>query len=128
MLLQFHDFIVSNLDLPSFERLFPSFEKIVKDYGIEPPVAFYLWRPILAEKIRQYDVDLSIQMQKKKLLRGLAGAEKSGEAQTDTPNSSSLVSETGMQDVLQDIPSTKDSTINQAEEQDGDMSTPNSEG
>jgi THO complex subunit 2 len=127
VLLQFHDFIVSNLDLSSFEKLFPPFEKIVKDYGIEPPVAFYLWRPILAEKIRQYDVDLSIQMQKRKLLRGLASTEKSGDAHPDTPNSSSSVGETGMQDVSQDFPSTKDGTISHAEAQDGDIATPNSE-
>jgi THO complex subunit 2 len=65
------------MDLMSFEALLPSFKTIVKDYGIDPSVAFYLWRPILAEKIRQYDVDLTIQEQKKKLLEGLASSDKS---------------------------------------------------
>jgi THO complex subunit 2 len=127
VLLQFHDFIVSNLDLPSFERLFPPFEKIIKEYGIEPPVAFYLWRPILAEKLRQYDVDLSIQMQKRKLLRELASTEKPGETQADTPNASPSVSETGMQAVLHDVPPTKDGTISHTEDQDGDIVPPNTE-
>lgn len=103
VLLQFHDFIISNLDLLSFESLLPSFEGIVKDYGIESSVAFYLWRPILAEKIKQYDVDLSIQLQKKRLLRGLAANEKSSEITENDPNSFSA-SDEGMQDVSQDAP------------------------
>src|SRR5271154_4256007 len=102
VLLQFHDFIVSNLDLASFERLLPPFEGIVKDYGIEPPVAFYLWRPILAEKIKQYDVDLSIQLQKKKLLRDLAASEQSTEATEENPKSSSTNDENGIANLSQE--------------------------
>jgi THO complex subunit 2 len=84
---QFHEFIVSNLDLISFERLLPRFETMVKEYGIEPPVAFYLWRPILAEKIRQYDVDLSIQLKKQKLIKGLAASERSIDVPDDRTDS-----------------------------------------
>lgn len=73
----------------------------MKEYGIEPPVAFYLWRPILAEKIRQYDVDLSIQLQKKKLLQGLAANEKAG----DTPEDSAEHSPT-TDNVMQDVSQT----------------------
>lgn len=65
------------MDLMSFEALLPSFKTIVKDFGVDPSVGFYLWRPILAEKVRQYDVDLAIQEQKKKLLEGLASGDKS---------------------------------------------------
>src|SRR5271154_1023324 len=103
VLLQYHDFIVSNLDLVSFEELLPPFEAIVKDYGIEPSVAFYLWRPILAEKVRKHDVDLSIESQKKQLLQDLTGNEKA-----EIKHEIMDVSKTGdgeMQDVSHDLPS-----------------------
>ena len=100
--MQFHEFIVSNLDVLSFEKLLPPFEKMIEDYGIETPVAFYLWRPILAEKIRQHDVDLSIQLQKKKLLEGLAANDKSGIAQEDSTDSSTSVMDTEVPDVSPD--------------------------
>jgi hypothetical protein len=100
---QFHEFIVSNLDLMSFERLLPPFESMVKDYGVEPPAAFYLWRPILSEKIRQYDIDLSIQMQKQKLLKGLAASERSNDPHDDTANSSSSTEGNELQDVSHDV-------------------------
>jgi hypothetical protein len=80
------------MELMSFEALLPSFKTIVKDFGIDPSVAFYLWRPILAEKIRQYDVDLTIQEQKKKLLKGLASSDKS--TRQDDANGSSAVETT----------------------------------
>jgi THO complex subunit 2 len=84
--LQYHDFVISNLDILSFEKLLPPIEELVEDYGIEPSVAFYLWRPVLAHKVRQYDVDLSIQLQKKKLLENLSANEKSNES-TETVGS-----------------------------------------
>ena len=120
VLLQFHDFIVSNLDLSSFESLLPPFERIVKEYGIEPPVAFYLWRPILAEKIKQYDVDLSIQLQKKKLLQGLAANEKVDDTSEDSAEPSPTTDNV-MQDVSQTAPpsSTADDAVGLTEEQNG---------
>ena len=117
VLLQFHDFMISNLDLPSFEKLLPPFESMVKDYGIEAPVAFYLWRPILAEKIRQYGVDLKIQLQKEKLLRGLAATEKSSDTPENTPHSSSA-SDGGMQEVSQVAPtSSTDNVVENTDEE-----------
>jgi hypothetical protein len=76
------------MELMSFETLLPSFRTIVKEYGIDPSVAFYLWRPILAEKIRRYDVEITIQEQKKKLLQGLAAGEKSANGQEEANSSS----------------------------------------
>jgi hypothetical protein len=81
-----------NMDAASLETLLPTFETMIRDYGVEPSVAFYLWRPILAERVKQYDVDLTIQMQKKKLLQGLAGSNSSA----------------GMEDVKPSLPSTVD--------------------
>jgi hypothetical protein len=75
------------MELMSFETLLPSFRTIVKDYGIDPSVAFYLWRPILAEKIRYYDVEVTIREQKKKILQGLAAGEKSVNGQDDANSS-----------------------------------------
>ena len=120
VLLQFHDFIVSNLDLPSFERLLPPFESIVKEYGIEPPAAFYLWRPILAQKIRQYDVDLSIQLQKKKLLQGLAANEKTDDTSEDSFEPSPTTDNV-MQDVSQTTPppTTTDDAVGPTEGRNG---------
>lgn len=95
----------------------PSFEGIVKDYGIEPPVAFYLWRPILAEKIKQYDVDLSIQLQKKKLLRDLAASEQSTEATEEKPKSSSTSDESGIPNVSQAaLPASTDHEVEEPNE------------
>src|SRR5271170_2909637 len=88
VLIQFHEFIVSNLDSVSFERLLPPFEKIVTDYGVDPPAAFYLWRPILAEKIRQHDIDLTLELQKQKILKGLANSDKASDLRDETANPS----------------------------------------
>ena len=74
---------MSNLDLVSFEKLLPSFVSIVKQFGIDPAVAFYIWRPILTEKIRQYDVDRTIELQKQKLLRDLASSDKTNDEPED---------------------------------------------
>jgi hypothetical protein len=74
---------VSNLDLVSFEKLLPSFVCIVKEFGIDPAVAFYIWRPILTQKIKQHDVDRTIEMQKKKLLRDLANSDKTNDVLGD---------------------------------------------
>jgi hypothetical protein len=73
----------------SFEKLLPPFEKIVTDYGVDPPAAFYLWRPILAEKIRQYDVDLPLELQRQKIIKGRANSEKSSDSRNDPENQSS---------------------------------------
>jgi hypothetical protein len=59
-------------------------------YGIDPSVAFHLWRPILAQKIRQYDGDQAIQAQKQKLLKGLAVNDKSGNFQDNEKSTVSM--------------------------------------
>jgi hypothetical protein len=80
---------VSNLDLASFEILLPSLETLVELYGIDPPVAFHLWRPILAHKTKQYEADEILQLQKQKLLKGLASSEKSANFQENEKSSTS---------------------------------------
>ena len=80
------------MDIVSFEKLLPPIEQIVEDFGIEPSVAFYLWRPVLGHKVRQYDVDLSIQIQKQKLLQNLSTNERP-DSSTETPGSQSDASE-----------------------------------
>jgi hypothetical protein len=76
------------LDSVSFERLLPPFEMIVTDYGVDPSAAFYLWRPILAEKIKQHDIDLSLELQKQKIRKGLANSEKSNDSRNETADPS----------------------------------------
>lgn len=80
---------MSNLDLVAFETLLPSFETLVELYGIDPSVAFYLWRPIMAQQIKQNDADQAIQMQKQKLLKGLAANENSRNLQENEKSSAS---------------------------------------
>jgi len=101
---------------------------MVEDYGIEAPVAFYLWRPILAEKVRQHDVDLSIQLRKRKLLEGLAANDKSGDAQFNGADSSTSALNTEMLDISEDlsIPTTIDQT-ELKEERDGKLTPSNYE-
>jgi hypothetical protein len=79
------------MDAASLEKLLPTFEILIRDYGVEPAVAFYLWRPVLAERVRQYEVDFTIEMQKKKLLRGLAGNSPSSGQEDTKPPSPSIV-------------------------------------
>lgn len=106
VLIQFHEFIVANLDLAAFETLLPSFETLVGLYGIDPSVGFYLWRPILVHKIRQYDADQAIQMQKKKLLKGLATNDKPGNSQDSEKNLSASIP----------VPRAEDGSVNKENE------------
>jgi hypothetical protein len=56
---------------------------MVNQFGIAPAAAFYIWRPILSERMRRHEVDLSIQVQKQKLLKDLADkANESNEGST----------------------------------------------
>ena len=73
----------------AFEKLLPSLETLVQVYGIDPSVAFYLWRPIMAQQIKQYDADQAMQKQKQKLLKGLAANEKSGNLRENEQSSAS---------------------------------------
>jgi hypothetical protein len=88
------------LDLLSFESLLPRFGTIVNDYGVEPSVAFYLWRPILADKIRNHDVDSSFQIKKKKLLQDKVEKEKRGDEQDEGATSPTSAADQDIQDIL----------------------------
>ena len=79
------------MDATSLETLLPRFETMIREYGVEPSVAFSLWRPILAERIRKHDVDHTIEMQKKILLQGLTGGNASGEMEDVKPSSQATV-------------------------------------
>jgi hypothetical protein len=52
------------MDVISLKTLLPSLGTLVKELSIEPSVAFYLWRPILAERITRHDTDQTNQAQK----------------------------------------------------------------
>lgn len=102
MLLQFHEFIVSNLDLSAFESLLPSFGQIVKDFGVEPSVAFHLWRPILAGKVKKHDIAPAIEVQKRPF-QDLAGNELLTVAQVEGGSSSALATHQDAQHISSDV-------------------------
>jgi THO complex subunit 2 len=77
VLLQLHEFVCAGLDPFILESSLPRFGELLKDFDLEPSVAFYIWRSILAEKIKQYDADITIQEQKRKLLKSMGESEKS---------------------------------------------------
>lgn len=120
VLIQFHEFIVANLDLVTFETLIPSFGTLVGLYGIDPSVGFYLWRPILAHKIRQYDADQAIQMQKKRLLKGLAANDKPGNSQDNEKKSSASTSVRGFEDAVEN----KEDEVFEPQEIDKEIAAP----
>lgn len=95
------------MDPVAFERQLPSFGDFVKRFSIEPSVAFHLWRPILAEKIKRYDTDFAIQKQKQKLLDGLWANENS----TEEPNNKH-----GKESEMQDVKSGSQSSLNDGSE------------
>jgi THO complex subunit 2 len=123
VLLQYHEFITLNVDAASLEIMLPTFEIMVRDYGVEPSIAFYLWRPILSERIRQHDVDLTIEMQKKKLLQGLAGGIQGTES-GDVSSSMPSIVETVPKEKLSPP---KPDSFSQKEDVDGNFEAPKSE-
>ena len=77
------------MDPFAVETLLPSFSTLVKEYSIEPSVAFHLWRPILSERIRRYDAD-SVVDDGTKSIKGQAAGESSklvdeNSSETKTP-------------------------------------------
>jgi hypothetical protein len=111
----------------SFERLLPPFEKIVTDYGVDPPAAFYLWRPILAEKIRQHDIDLTLELQKQKILKGLANSDKASDLRDETANPSTPTDHE-MQGISQDTSATTLVSAGLEERVDGELAALKSDG
>jgi|SRR5579871_3620377 len=74
------------MDPITFESLLPSFETFVKEFSIDPSVAFHLWRPILTEKIKRHNRDSTIEEQKKKLLKGLGKDNEQSSTDVETEN------------------------------------------
>ena len=55
VLTQYVDLIHTNLDDKEFRALVPTLAELVGQYGIEPAVAFWIWRPMIAADIAVYD-------------------------------------------------------------------------
>ena len=58
-LTQYLDLLHTNLAPKDFHSLIPSLSELIGDYGIEPNVAFWIWRPQIVAEIAQYDKTVS---------------------------------------------------------------------
>ncbi|KAJ5354105.1 hypothetical protein N7541_006669 [Penicillium brevicompactum] len=53
ILTQYLDLLRSNLSVDDFDSFVPDFASLVKDFGIQPEIAFWIRRPSIAQKITQ---------------------------------------------------------------------------
>ena len=59
VLTQYIDFLRSNLSTKDFSSLVPDIARLVRDFGIEPSVAFWISRPSIAAQMKEHDVQAS---------------------------------------------------------------------
>ena len=55
VLVQYVDLLHTHLNQEDFIALVPSIAELIGDFGIEPNIAFWIWRPYIAGEIVQYD-------------------------------------------------------------------------
>ena len=55
VLTQYIDLLHTNLGQKDFHSLIPAMSELLDGFGIEPNVAFWIWRPIIASELAQHD-------------------------------------------------------------------------
>ncbi|CAG8012147.1 unnamed protein product [Penicillium salamii] len=55
ILTQYLDLLRSNLSIDDFDSFVPDFSSLIKDFGIQPEIAFWIRRPSIAKKITQVE-------------------------------------------------------------------------
>lgn len=56
VLTQYIDLLRSNLSIKDFDSFVPGVSQLIRDFGIEPSVAFWISRPSIAAAIAEYDL------------------------------------------------------------------------
>ena len=56
VLTQYNDFLRSNLSIKDFDALVPDITRLIRDFGIEPGIAFWISRPSIAAQMKQHDL------------------------------------------------------------------------
>ncbi|KAJ5562799.1 Semialdehyde dehydrogenase NAD-binding [Penicillium sp. DV-2018c] len=74
ILTQYLDLLRSNLSVDDFDSFVPDFLSLIKEFGIQPEIAFWIRRPSIAKKI--LDVEESKQEQGKPAIGGPSDASK----------------------------------------------------
>jgi THO complex subunit 2 len=83
ILTQYLDLLRSNLSVDDFDSFVPDFLSLIKEFGIQPEIAFWIRRPSIARKI--LDVEESKQEKGKPAIAGTSDASKSnGDTKMDT--------------------------------------------
>ena len=62
---QYLDLLRSNLSFKDFEAQVPSLESLIRDYGIEPSIAFWICRPGIEAEMLEYDKKAAAEQDKK---------------------------------------------------------------
>ena len=56
VLTQYTDFLRSNLSIKEFDSLVPDITRLIRDFGIEPSIAFWISRPSIAAQMKEHDL------------------------------------------------------------------------
>jgi THO complex subunit 2 len=59
VLTQYLDLLHTNLPAKDFIALIPSIPRLIGEFGIEPAIAFWIWRPFIIDEITAYDKTIS---------------------------------------------------------------------
>ncbi|KAG4304108.1 hypothetical protein PORY_002472 [Pneumocystis oryctolagi] len=75
VLVQYVEFLTTNLDFINFSKLLPTIPDMCLKYGIEPSVAFYISRTKINEEIKRYYVSENLK-KKEEIFKGKKDSEK----------------------------------------------------
>ncbi|KTW25881.1 hypothetical protein T552_03155 [Pneumocystis carinii B80] len=94
VLVQYVEFLTTNLDFSNFSKLVPTIPDMCLKYGIEPVVAFYIARTKINEEIKRYYANEDFKKNKEKLIEEKENYEKKNYANIDNstdPTSDQIV-------------------------------------
>ena len=93
VLTQYIDFLRSNLSIKDFDSLVPDVARLIRDFGIEPSVAFWISRPSIAAKIKEHDSKASDQSQRSRDVSQKPATQSSDEKDVEMTEAAAKVTE-----------------------------------
>ncbi|EMR10044.1 hypothetical protein PNEG_01798 [Pneumocystis murina B123] len=108
VLVQYVEFLTTNLDFSNFSKLVPTIPDMCLKYGIEPVVAFYIARTKINEEIKRYYANEDFKKNKERLIEEKENYEKKNYANIENsinppPNQIVTNNDTNISNISEDL-------------------------